>query len=197
MAKDPSYISEYASETELEDTRYPLEGYLFPDTYYIRKGMNEEELIDMMLRRFAQMFDGEIREKAKNLNLTPHQVCTLAAIVEKEAMIDEERPVIAAVFLNRIKYGMRLDADPTVLYTAGKTSGPIYKSDLELDSPFNTYIHTGLPPGPISNFGRACLDAIVNPAPVDYLYFVSKNDGTHAFSTTLHEHNENVARYQR
>ncbi|HHW17624.1 MAG TPA: endolytic transglycosylase MltG [Firmicutes bacterium] len=196
LARDASLVSEFVSPEELKDTRYPLEGYLFPDTYYIRKGMSEKEIIALMLRRFSQVFTKEMREKARSMKLSLHQVATLASLVEKEAVVDDERPIIAAVFLNRLRSGMKLDADPTVLYATGKLRGtPLYK-DLQVDSPYNTYKYPGLPPGPISNFGKASLEAVLNPANVDYLYFVSRNDGTHAFSRTLSEHNKNVARYQ-
>lgn len=132
------------------------------------------------------------------MNLTPHQVATLASIVEKEACTQEERPIIAAVYLNRLKIGMILQADPTVLYALGKTHGNVLWKDLEVDSPYNTYKYAGLPPGPISNFGKACLDGVLNPDDIDYLYFVVKNDGTgtHAFARTLAEHDRNRLTYQ-
>jgi UPF0755 protein len=120
----------------------------------------------------------------------------MASIVEKEARAAEERPKIAAVYLNRLKIGMKLDADPTVMYAVGKNQGPVLWKDLEADSPYNTYRRVGLPPGPISNFGKASLEAVLNPDSVDFLYFVAKNDGTHAFARTLSEHNANVAQYQ-
>ena len=111
-------------------------------------------------------------------------------------MVPEERPVIAAVFLNRIRIGMKLGACPTVLYALGRPGGTLLLKELDIDSPYNTYMYPGLPPGPISNFGKSSLEAVLNPADVDYLYFVSKNDGTHAFSRTLEEHNRNIALYQ-
>jgi len=196
IARDKSLLPGFVSQSEVEGTRYALEGYLFPDTYYIRKGMSEKEIVFMMLKRFGQVFDKEFQAKAKALGLSCHEAATIASIVEKEAQVSEERPVIAAVYLNRLKIGMKLDADPTVCYAVRKFTGaPLYK-DLEFDSPYNTYKYPGLPPGPISNFGKASLEAVLNPAKVDYLYFVSRNDGTHAFSSSLAEHNQNVARYQ-
>lgn len=194
--QDPELVKKWASPAELEKTRYPVEGYLFPDTYYIRKGLTERDLVVMMIRRFSQVAGGLLENNAGKHGLSPHQLATLASIVEKEAMSPEERPVIARVFLNRLAIGMRLDADPTVLYAVGKTSGtPLYR-DLAFDSPYNTYKYPGLPPGPIAGFGKAALDAVINPASVDYLYFVSKNDGTHAFARTYEEHLRNVRKYQ-
>lgn len=186
----------FLSAEDAKKTRYPLEGYLFPDTYYVRKGMSEEELVSMMFKRFQQVFTRDIEAKAQKLGLSCLQVATLASIVEKEAQVPEERPIIAAVYLNRLKIGMKLDADPTVSYAAGKYGLAPTLKDLEVDSPYNTYKYAGLPPGPISNFGKASLDAVLNPANVDYLYFVSRNDGTHAFARTLEEHNHNVQIYQ-
>ncbi len=196
LAKSPELVAAFAGPEELEDTLYPVEGYLFPDTYNVSKGMSEEQLIAMILDRFSQVFNEELRDKASQMGLTVHEVATLASLVEKEAMVPEERPVIAAVFLNRLKIGMKLGACPTVLYALGRPSGTLLLKELEIDSPYNTYMYPGLPPGPISNFGRSSLEAVLNPADVDYLYFVSKNDGTHAFSRTLEEHNRNTALYQ-
>ena len=194
--KDPDLVKKWATSDELKNTRYPVEGYLFPDTYYIRKGLTEKDLVLMMVRRFSQAVGGLLEKNAGKYGLSPHQLATLASIVEKEAMTPEERPIIAKVFLNRLAIGMKLDADPTVLYAIGKTSGsPLYK-DLEFDSPYNTYKYAGLPPGPIAGFGKAALEAVIDPASVDYLYFVSKNDGTHAFARTYEEHLKNVRQYQ-
>lgn len=196
LAKNPELVAAFAEPEELADTLYPVEGYLFPDTYNVSKGMSEEQLIAMMLARFSQVFTEEVKDKASQMGLTVHQVSTLAALVEKEAMVPEERPVIAAVFLNRIRIGMKLGACPTVLYALGRSGGTLLLKELDIDSPYNTYMYPGLPPGPISNFGKSSLEAVLNPADVDYLYFVSKNDGTHAFSRTLEEHNRNIALYQ-
>lgn len=193
-----SLLPEFVSQSDCSRTRYALEGYLFPDTYSITKGMSEKDLVVMMVSRFSLVFSRELQNKARAMNLTPHQVATLASIVEKEACTQEERPVIAAVYLNRLKIGMILQADPTVLYSLGKTHGNVLWKDLEVDSPYNTYKYADLPPGPISNFGKACLEAVLDPDDVDYLYFVSKNDGTgtHAFARTLAEHDRNRSTYQ-
>lgn len=197
VCRDASLAPDLVPKEALAGTRYPLEGYLFPDTYYIRKGMTEREIAQMMLKRFSQVFTKDLQNKAKDVGLAPHQVATLASIVEREAYVPEERPVIAAVYLNRVRIGMKLDADPTVTYAIGKEAGyaPLLK-DLEFDSPYNTYKNPGLPPGPIGNFGEASLKAVLSPASVDYLYFVAKKDGSHAFAHTLSEHNANVATYQ-
>lgn len=116
--------------------------------------------------------------------------------MEKEAVVDEERPIIAGVYINRLNIGMKLDADPTVLYALGRYTGTLLWKELEVDSLYNTYKYVGLPPGPICNFGKASLEAVLEPADVDYLYFVSKNDGTHAFARTFSEHQRNVRIYQ-
>ena len=196
IAKDASLVSSFATAEELSGSIYPLEGYLFPDTYNIQKGASEEQLVSMMIDRFCQIFTQELIEKASQMGLSVHQVSTLAALVEKEAVVDEERPIIAAVYLNRLSTGMLLGADPTVLYALGRFNGTLLWKELEIDSPYNTYKYPGLPPGPISNFGQSSLKAVLAPAAVDYLYFVSKNDGTHAFAYTLSEHNRNIAIYQ-
>ncbi|HHY76478.1 MAG TPA: endolytic transglycosylase MltG [Firmicutes bacterium] len=196
-ASDRSLAPDYVPAEYLETAKYPLEGYLFPDTYYIRRGMTERDIVLMMLKRMDEVFTEEMREKARAMNLTPHGAATLASIVEREAQVAWERPVIAAVYLNRLRIGMKLDADPTVLYALGKPPNALVLwKDLEVDSPYNTYKYPGLPPGPICNFGKASLEAVLAPEDVDYLYFVAKNDGTHAFARTLAEHNLNRATYQ-
>lgn len=196
-AQDRSLAPDFVPQSYLESAKHPLEGYLFPDTYYIRKGMSEKDLAVMMARRFAQVFSKDLQKKASSAGLTPHEAASLAAIVEREAQAAGERPIIAAVYLNRLKIGMKLDADPTVLYAVGKPpDATVLFKDLEAESPYNTYKNAGLPPGPIGNFGKASLEAVLNPSNVDFLYFVAKNDGTHAFACTLAEHNANVAVYQ-
>lgn len=196
VAKDLSLLPDFISSDRIGETRYPLEGYLFPDTYYIRKGMSEREIAVMMLNRFAQVFDKDLRDEAEAMGMTPHEVCTLASIVEKEAYDPDERTTIAGVFLNRLDISMTLGACPTVLYAINKPEGPLLWSETEVDSPYNTYKYAGLPPGPIASFGKASLEAALNPRDVDYLYFVAKSDGTHAFARTLTEHNRNIALYQ-
>jgi len=197
LCKDASLLPVPEPQGGLGKVRYPLEGYLFPDTYYFRKGMTAKEIVQMMTKRFSAVFNEDLVRKAKDAGMTPHEVATLASIVESEAYAPEERPVIAAVYLNRLKIGMKLDADPTVVYGLGKQPGyNLLWRDLESDSPYNTYKQPGLPPGPIGSFGEASLRAVLEPADVGYLYFVAKPDGTHAFARTLTEHNRNVAAYR-
>ncbi|MDI6893450.1 MAG: endolytic transglycosylase MltG [Bacillota bacterium] len=175
--------------------RYPLEGYLFPDTYRVPRGTAESELISLMVQRFREIWDRELADKARAQGLSVHEVVTLASIVEKETGVPEERPLVAGVFWNRLRRGMLLQADPTVLYALRRTGG-LLRRDLQVDSPYNTYVHPGLPPGPIANPGKAALQAVLEPAATDYLYFVARGDGTHQFSRTLREHLEAVRRYR-
>lgn len=197
LCKDPSLLPVPEPPAGLGKVRYPLEGYLFPDTYYFRKGMTSKEIVQMMTKRFSAVFTEELVREAEKAGMTPHDVATLASIVESEAYAPEERPVIAAVYLNRLKIGMKLDADPTVVYGLGEEPGyALLWRDLDSDSPYNTYRQPGLPPGPIGSFGEASLKAVLAPADVGYLYFVAKKDGTHAFARTLAEHNRNVAAHR-
>jgi UPF0755 protein len=172
-----------------------LEGYLYPDTYVITRDMGPRDVIDRMVDRFWAVFNALVRDQ--NLAIPVKDIVTLASIVEKETGLAEERPVIAAVFLNRLGKGMRLESDPTVIYGMKDFSGNLTRKDLRSASPYNTYMHHGLPPGPIANPGREAIKAVINPAETDYLYFVSKNDGSHHFSCTLDEHNRAVNQYQK
>ncbi|KNZ70200.1 aminodeoxychorismate lyase [Thermincola ferriacetica] len=172
-----------------------LEGYLFPDTYKVTATTTEREIIDMMLARFAREATPEFRQKAQKLGLTLHQAVTLASIVEREAKVDKERPKVAAVFLNRMKKGWKLESCATVQYALGQPKARLLNKDLQIDSPYNTYKYSGLPPTPIASPGRASLQAAVNPANVDYLFFVVSQDGRHVFSRTLAEHNRAKAKY--
>lgn len=175
----------------------PLEGYLFPDTYEYKPGIKEEEILALMFGHFKQLFTPEMRQRAEELGMTVHQVVTLASIVEKEAQVAEERPVIAGVYHNRLKVGMKLDADPSVLYGLGKAPYEtlLYK-DLEVDTPYNTYMNPGLPPGPIAAPGLAALKATLYPTEHDFWFFVAKGDGSgeHYFAETYDEHMENIAK---
>jgi len=175
-----------------------LEGYLFPDTYPLPRHIGADGTIDLMVARFRHAFDGGLRDAASAMDMSMRDAVTLASLVELEAQRPEERAVISGVFHRRLKLGMMLQCDPTVVYAleaAGRWTGSIHKADLQIDSPYNTYRYAGLPPGPIASPGRASLDAAVHPADVPYLYFVAKNDGTHAFASTLAEHNRNVELY--
>ncbi len=188
VAMDPSMIR------DLDPGAPSLEGFLFPDTYEFTRTQSVHDMAAAMTRRF--------RQEAKALGLTSdvHRVVTLASIVEKETAVAEERPLVAGVYSNRIQRGMGLDADPSVVYAsllAGRYTGVIHVSDLQYDSPYNTYKYAGLPPGPIANPGRSALQAAMHPAATDYLYFVSDNQGRHRFARTLEEHSRNVASYRR
>ncbi len=175
-----------------------LEGYLFPDTYHVTRDMDEADLLALMVRTFQQNYPAEITAKAERLALSQHAVVTLASLIEKEAQLDSERALIAAVFHNRLRRGMRLQCDSTVIYALGEAfNGNLRKADLQIDSPYNTYRHAGLPPGPIANPGRRSIAAAVAPAAVKYLYFVAtRENGAHHFSNTLKEHNRAVRKYQ-
>ncbi len=176
-----------------------LEGYLFPETYALRRDSTARSFVHTMVARFEQLFTTDMRQAAEKLGLTTRQAVTLASLVEKETAVDAERPVVAAVYMNRLKIHMGLQCDPTVIYAlqkAGRYDGNLTRDDLHFDSPYNTYRYPGLPPGPIANPGLASLKAAVAPAEVDYLYFVSRNDGSHVFARTLEEHNENVRKFQ-
>jgi UPF0755 protein len=175
-----------------------LEGYLFPDTYKFNPGTAPRAIVQAMVQNFRKNFGSEMGYITTGLDL--HQTVTLASIVESEARLPPERPIVASVYLNRLHKHMLLDADPTVIYAlklAGRWNGNIRKPDLQIDSAYNTYRFTGLPPGPIANPGLASLRAAAAPAPTPFLYFVARHDGSHAFSSNIEEHNRNVELYQR
>jgi UPF0755 protein len=176
-----------------------LEGYLFPDTYTLPRHVTAEQLVARMVARFEKALTPEVRQQAAARGLTVRQLVTLASLVEKETAKPAERPLVAAVYANRLKVGMGLQCDPTVIYAlerAGRFDGNLTRADLQFDSPYNTYRYSGLPPGPIAAPGQASLEAAAQPADVPYLYFVSRNDGSHEFAATLDEHNRNVQRWQ-
>ncbi len=184
---------------DLDPAAPDLEGYLFPETYVVPRKTDASKLVGQMVAAFEHALTPEIRQAAAARQLTIRQLVTLASIVEKETAKPEERPLIAAVYANRLKAGMPLQCDPTVIYAlvrAGRYDGNLRKADLAFDSPYNTYRYPGLPPGPIASPGRAALEAAAHPADADYLYFVSRNDGSHEFARTLAEHNRNVQKYQ-
>jgi UPF0755 protein len=175
-----------------------LEGYLAPDTYYYSKEVGVDVFIEGIVKKTFKYFEKEdIKKRMEAINFDIHKTLTLASIIEREAKLKEEKPIISAVFHNRLKMGMPLDADPTVIYGSGAFNGPIRKTDLTTYTPYNTYTFTGLPKGPICNPDKHSITAALYPASVDYLYFVSKNDGTHAFSRDMDDHNRFVALYQR
>lgn len=176
-----------------------LEGYLFPDTYKMPRRSTAAQLVARMVKGFMLALTPDLIEAADARQLTVRQFVTLASIVEKETGNKDERPMVAAVYANRLRIGMPLQCDPTVIYALdrlGRYTGNLTRDDLQFDSRYNTYRYPGLPPGPIASPGRASLEAAAHPAAADYLYFVSRNDGTHAFASTLDEHNRNVQKYQ-
>ena len=174
-----------------------LEGFLFPDTYQFRKGMGEDAILREMAVRFKQVYSDSFRKRADALGLSQNEVVTLASIIEKETSEPSERYIIGAVFHNRLKKGIPLQSDPTVIYGIKDFNGNLTKEDLQTETPFNTYRIKGLPPHPIANPGEESIKATLYPSPDNYLYFVSKNNGTHHFSATLEEHNRAVDTYQR
>jgi UPF0755 protein len=176
-----------------------LEGYLFPDTYTLPRSATAEQLVERMVAQFRKVLTPELKQEAADRGLTVRELVTLASLVEKETGKADERTTVAGVYTNRLRIGMGLQCDPTVIYAlmlAGRYDGNIRRADLQIDSPYNTYRYAGLPPGPIAAPGAASLHAAANPADVPYLYFVSRNDGSHVFSTTLDEHNKAVYEYQ-
>jgi len=174
-----------------------LEGNLYPDTYYFPRRAKAEDVVRAMVSRLRQVYTPEMRAQSEALRMTENQVLTLASIIEKETGQDDERPLISAVFHNRLRKGIYLQSDPTVIYGIPNFNGNLTRKDLARPTPFNTYTNPNLPPGPIANPGVKSIQAALNPAPVQYLYFVSRNDGTHKFSMTIQEHNHAVDRYQK
>jgi UPF0755 protein len=175
---------------------HSLEGYLYPDTYQFGRGLSAMSIVDVMVKHFWEMV-APLRQKVEQSGMTIEEVITLASIVEKETGRAEERPVIASVFKNRLKKRMRLKSDPTVIYGLNDFDGNLKKEHLVQRTPYNTYVIRGLPPGPIANPGKESIEAVLFPAKTDYLYFVSKNDGSHYFSKTLTDHNKAVQKYQK
>ena len=191
ITADPEPVRDIAPQAQ------SLEGYLFPDTYKFNPGTPPRAIVQAMTQNFRKHFGGEMNYITTGLDL--HQTVILASIVETEAKLPEERPLVASVYLNRLRLHMLLGADPTVIYAlklAHRWDGNIHKPDLQIDSPYNTYRFPGLPPGPVANPGLASLRAAAAPAQTNFLYFVARHDGSHAFSSTLEEHNRNVQRYQ-
>jgi UPF0755 protein len=188
--------SEFARGLLGDSSLTTLEGYLFPDSYSYKKGITPEELIRMMVARFNGVYV-PLRAKSGELDLTDREIVILASIIEKETGNGSERPLVSAVFHNRLKLGMRLESDPTVIYGMGSFDGNLRKKDLRAETAYNTYVIFGLPPGPISNPGRNSLEAALNPAQVNFLYFVSKRDGTHEFSSNYRDHRRAVTEYQK
>ncbi|MBV8581070.1 MAG: endolytic transglycosylase MltG [Candidatus Eremiobacteraeota bacterium] len=172
-----------------------LEGYLFPSTYLVPIGSTPQQAATILVDEFRRELPRDAAARAKALGRTVPEVVTIASLVEREGKVDEDRPLIASVIYNRLRLGMPLEVDAAIEYTFPEHHDVITKRDLQVDSPYNTYRHTGLPPTPIANPGKASLDAAFRPAKSDYLYYVAKPDGHSAFAKTLEEHNANVERY--
>lgn len=190
LVKKKEYVRSLGIEADT------LEGYLFPDTYYLPKGIKLEEIPKKMVQRYKAVFSESSRERAKELGYTEHQIITLASIVEKEAKISSERKLIAAVYHNRLKQGMKLQADPTAVYGTKAWITKITAQDLKRKSPYNTYLHKGLPPGPIANPGEGAILATLYPENADYLFFVAQGDGSHFFSKDFGTHEKAIGRYR-
>lgn len=186
LAEDVTRV--FGSNIPLEIPIASVEGYLFPDTYRFVRGQTEEDIIRQMVNRFLQVVLPAVEEYIDEMDMTLHEIVTLASIVEKEVMTNRERPIVAAVYLNRLAIDMPLQADPTVRYVMEEQRSRVLYRDLEIDSPYNTYQNRGLPPGPIASPGLASILAVLEPADVDYFFFVSRGDGTHQFTRTFNEH---------
>ncbi len=200
---DKQNILQAAQNTQLvsflDEKAQDLEGYLFPETYHIPRNTSEKELVEMMGNQFKKIFDSAWRKRAEEMGMSPREIVTLASLIEEETSVPKEKPLVSSVFHNRLKLGMKLDCDPTIIYALKKNNqyrGKIGNKDLIMDSPYNTYLYSGLPPSPISNPGKESLQAALFPSKTDYLYFVSKNDGTHKFSSTFKEHQKAVIKFQ-
>jgi len=177
-----------------------LEGYLYPETYYFPRNITAKETVSAMVDQFNRVFSEEWKTRANEIGMTVREIVILASLIEKETSLSEEKSSISAVFHNRLKKGMKLDCDPTIIYALkqeNRFKGNLRKKDLKLDNPYNTYLYSGLPPGPIANPGKDSLRAALYPCDNNYLYFVSKNDGSHHFSRSFKEHQRAVNKYQK
>ncbi len=184
---------------DLDPVATDLEGYLFPETYSLPRDATADDLVEAMVVQFERAFDDELVERASNRELSVREVVTLASLIQTETGLNEERQIVSAVYNNRLERGMPLQCDPTVIYAlelADLYDGNLTRENLQFDSPYNTYRYPGLPPGPIAAPGAGDLRAALYPADVSYVYFVSRNDGSHVFADTLREHNRNVQEYQ-
>jgi UPF0755 protein len=187
---------DYAFLAGIPNGKNRLEGFLFPDTYFFDKNAKARDVVDRFLERFSRELTPETKNKLEEMDLSIYHWLIHASIVEREAQKQEERPVIAGVFANRLRIGMPLQSCATVQYVLGEAKPVLSIEDTKIDSPYNTYKYPGLPPGPISNPGHASLQAVLYPEKTDYLYFVAKQDGSHAFAVTYQQHLNNVAKYQ-
>ncbi|TBV80112.1 MAG: endolytic transglycosylase MltG [Desulfobulbaceae bacterium] len=174
-----------------------LEGWLFPETYFFTRGQSKEQIVEVMVARTRRVLSELLLELGNDTGLNELEIMTMASIVEKEAVLDAERSLIAGVFFNRLERGMRLQADPTVIYGLKSFGRRLTRTDLRTKTPYNTYVIHGLPPGPIANPGRPAIAAVLRPEKTAYLFFVSRNNGSHQFSTNYRDHHRAVQRYQR
>lgn len=196
LAKEGDFDYEFIKQIPDDpDIGYKLEGFLFPETYEVKKGASEEEIIDKMLSQFTKEWKPEWTTAIEEQGLTMHEAVTLASIVEREVVVDKERPIVAGVFYNRLDDSWSLQSCATVQFILGKQKENLTYDDLEIDNPYNTYVYQGLPPGPIGSPGRSSLEATVYPEEHDYYFFVTKKDnsGEHYFSKTYAEHLKNDA----
>jgi UPF0755 protein len=173
------------------------EGYLFPEKYTFVKPVTPEEIVERMVQEFHKNIPPDAEKRAREAGLSLHQVVTIASIIEKETGVEEEKPIVSAVIRRRLALGMPLQMDPTVIYGVKRFDGTVTRKDLRTAGPYNTYMNRGLPPGPIANPGLAAIAAALDPSKEDYLYFVSRNNGSHTFSRTLPEHNRAVEQFRR
>lgn len=178
----------YPYMTNQPVVNYKAEGYIFPSTYRLARGTTEEQLLQIMVKEFDNQLIPAMRDRAAELGLSVADVITLASLVEKEAKLDGDRPIIASVFINRLKLDMPLQSCATIQYILGFPKAELSIEDTQIQSPYNTYIHKGLPPGPIANPGGASINAVLYPAETDYIYFVADKDGAHHYSTSYQEH---------
>jgi len=191
LAKANTYLI-----SDLDPQARSLEGYLFPDTYEFMRTQSLQDMIGVMVKRFRQ--EAGAIGLARGMDV--HRIVTMASIVEKETAVPDERPMVASVYYNRLSRGIALDADPSIIYAElleGTYQGALHHADMQFNSPYNTYRHAGLPPGPIANPGRSALEAAMHPAQSEYYYFVADGSGRHKFSKSLEEHNRNVAALRR
>lgn len=187
---DSTYISRFNLDVS------SLEGYLLPDTYYFAKGESADDILKHLINQTLMIFEEDsVKQALKEINLNQHQVITLASIVEGEAVLDAERPIVSSLYHNRLKKRMKLQADPTIQYVIEGPPRRLLNRDLKIDSPYNTYKYRGLPPGPINNPGKASILATIFPAKTDYIFMVAVGDGSHTFSVTLMEHNKAKAAF--
>ena len=191
--------SRAALVADLDPDASDLEGYLFPETYSLPRHATVDDLVAAMVAQFRVVFDADLRARAAERGLSVRETVTLASVIQRETGSGAEHALVSAVFNNRLRIGMPLQSDPTVIYALeriGQYDGNLTRRNMQVDSPYNTYRYGGLPPGPIAAPGRDVLHAALEPADATYLYFVSRNDGTHAFANTLREHNRNVREFQ-